>query len=240
MAFPDLFKLEKLKIAAYENAQRQTGQETGEFEAMFNPQSFSQSFRTQYVPGAGLNSGAQSATFVRSLPTSLQIKLLLDGTDVEEMGLVTLFSTPKTVKQRIDDFLALAYHVQGQTHEPSFLKVVWAGCLDFACRLAGVTISYTTFDRDGAPLRAELDLSLVADDDLQRQLARAALSSPDVSHSRIVASGDTLPLMTKAVYGTSRHYLRVARVNGLSHFRQLKPGQELLFPPLASKSRPGR
>jgi nucleoid-associated protein YgaU len=54
-----------------------------------------------------------------------------------------------------------------------------------------------------------------------------------VSHSRVVRRCDTLPLLTAEVYGTSVHYLRVARANGLSHFRDLVPGQTLLFPPLA-------
>lgn len=233
MAFPDLFKLEKLKVVAFSDQRRRQSDKLGDFEAMFNPQSISQSFRTRFVPASGVGSGAQAATFIRSEPTSLQLKLLLDGTGVEEMGLITLFSETKTVKQRIEDFLALAYNVQSETHEPNFLKVLWGGCLDFPCRLAGVTINYTTFDRDGSPLRAELDLDLVADEDLQRQLTRAALASPDVSHLRQVVAGDTLPLLTRAVYGSSRHYLRLARANGLNQFRRLTPGQELLFPPLA-------
>ncbi len=44
--------------------------------------------------------------------------------------------------------------------------------------------------------------------------------------------GDKLPLMCFAVYGDARHYLDVARVNGLADFRALVPGQQLLFPPL--------
>ncbi|PON10328.1 hypothetical protein C2W62_50650, partial [Candidatus Entotheonella serta] len=59
-------------------------------------------------------------------------------------------------------------------------------------------------------------------------------SSPDLSHTRLVKRGDTLPLLTKEIYGTSSHYLRVAQVNGLDDFRNLTPGQTLFFPPLES------
>jgi len=231
MAFPDLFKLEKLQIFAYSDVARQ--KQIGDpFEAMFNPQSFSETVRTEYAPPRGINSATQGARFIRQGPGSLQLHLLLDGTGVEEMGLVNLFSSPKTVKERIADFMQMAYNVQGDTHEPSYLKVHW-GKFDIPCRLASLTINYTSFDRSGDPLRAELDLQLTSDEDQKKQLSRLALNSPDLTHSRVVREGDTLPLMTADVYGSPAYYLRVARSNGLSHFRQLSAGQNVLFPPLA-------
>ena len=58
------------------------------------------------------------------------------------------------------------------------------------------------------------------------------LKSPDLTHIRTVQSGDTLPLLAKAMYGSSRYYLVVAEANGLDDFRNLKPGTKLFFPPL--------
>jgi hypothetical protein len=37
--------------------------------------------------------------------------------------------------------------------------------------------------------------------------------------------------MTERIYGDSKYYLEVAKINGLINFRQLIPGQELFFPP---------
>ena len=45
-------------------------------------------------------------------------------------------------------------------------------------------------------------------------------------------SGDTLPLLSKAMYGSSQYYLRVAQINNLDDFRNLTPGQAIIFPPL--------
>lgn len=231
MAFPDLFKLEKLQILAFSDVER--NKPIGEpFEAMFNPQTFSEVVRTEYASPRGIGNATQGARFIRQGAGSLQLHLLLDGTGVEEMGLINLFSSPKTVKQRIADFIQIAYSVQGDTHQPSYLKVHW-GKFDIPCRLASLTVSYTSFDRNGDPLRAELDLQLASDEDQKKQLARLALNSPDLTHSRVVRQGDTLPLLTTEIYGSPGNYLRVARANGLSHFRQLNPGQTLLFPPLA-------
>jgi nucleoid-associated protein YgaU len=231
MPFPNLFKLEKLKISAFEDVERTKEKEIKPaFEAMFNPQS--QSYGIRYKHGRGLWGATQSATFVREDPSSLRLTLLLDGTGVEKLGLVNLISSPQTVQDRIEHFLNIAYRSQSPTHEPSFLTVKW-GALDFPCRLTSVTINYTSFDRDGSALRAELDITLALDEEFKKQQARLSFSSPDVSHARVVRGGDTLPLMTQAVYGSMAPLLRVARVNGLDHIRGLAPGQTLIFPPLA-------
>ena len=232
MDFPDLFKLEKLKIAAYSDVKRQSEIEGSPFEAMFNPQTLSRTSTNLFVAGKAAGGGTQSATFVRTQPTDLQVTLLLDGTGVEEMGLVNLFSDAMTVQERIDAFLALAYLPLSDTHEPSYLKLQW-GKFTFECRLSSITVNYTSFDRDGSALRADLVLTLAADGDVVKQQAKASLTSPDVSHARLVRGGDTLPLMTSRVYGSTAPMLGVARANGLNAIRGLAPGQTLIFPPLA-------
>lgn len=232
MAFPDLFKLEKLKISAFSDVKRKSEIDGSPFEAMFNPQTLSRTSTNLFVPGKAAGGGTQSATFVRTQPSDLQLNLLLDGTGVDEMGLVNLFSDTQTVQDRVDAFLALAYLPLSETHEPSYLKAQW-GTFTFECRLASVTVNYTSFDRDGSALRAELALTLAADGDLVKQQAKAALTSPDVSHARVVRGGDTLPLMTWRVYGSTTPMIRVARANGLDHLRGVAPGRTLIFPPLA-------
>src|SRR4051812_21075519 len=122
MAFPDLFKLEKLKILAFSDVKRQTPLGSP-FEAMFNPQTLSRSSSNLFEPSNAAGGGTQSATFIRPLPSDLSLSLLLDGTGVDEMGLVNLFSAAKTIQQRIDEFLAMVYLPQSDTHEPSYLSV---------------------------------------------------------------------------------------------------------------------
>lgn len=45
-----------------------------------------------------------------------------------------------------------------------------------------------------------------------------------MTHIRVVAAGDNLPLMCERIYGDSRHYLWVADHNRLTDFRNLRPG----------------
>ena len=113
-------------------------------------------------------------------------------------------------------------------------QFVWAqnfGDAGFDCRLQSVDVQYTAFNRDGSPQRAELAAVFVEDLEPQKKAKLDRLSSPDLSHRRVVKDGDTLPLLCLEIYGSPQHYLRVAEVNGLDDFRALVPGQALIFPP---------
>jgi LysM repeat protein len=237
MALLDHMKLKKLTIKAYKKRTRSITDLIGSFEAMFNPTSFSQTYAIEYGKNQGLNSTNKQVNYARSKPRELNLKLVLDGTGVHEMGILKL-GPQKTVSERVKEFIDLTFRMNGSIHEPNFLVVEWGGKEDggliFSCRLASVTVAYTSFDRDGSPLRAELDVTLISDQDVKKRMAQENKSSPDLTHSRIVKAGDTLPLLTKEVYGSAKYYLRVAQANNLDNFRNLSPGQELFFPPLES------
>lgn len=222
----DLFKLEKLKISGFKNVER-GGKAPAVFEAMFNPASLSQTYAIVWG-----SSGGTELSYSRSAPGELSLDLILDGTGVSEMGAFAL--AQKSVTKRVKEFLDIAYHYDGAIHEANYLVVEWGKLPPFPCRLSSVTINYTLFDRDGSPLRAELKVQLVSDESAKKAAKESHTTSPDLTHSRVVRRGDTLPLLTKAIYGSSAWYVDVARWNGLDDFRDLTPGQTLLFPPLVA------
>jgi hypothetical protein len=230
MPLKNPFKLGKLKIKAY-NSRSRTGNPIGTFEAMFNPASFSESYAILYGKGQGFNSTNKIVNYARTKPSELKLQLVLDGTGVDEIG-VSALGGRKKVHDRIKEFLDLTFRMNGAIHEPNFLVVEW-GALLFSCRLENVEIKYTSFERDGTALRAELDVSLISDTTTKKRMRLENKSSPDLTHRRIVRQGETLPLLTKEIYGSSRYYLRVAQASSLDNFRNLTPGQELLFPVLS-------
>jgi hypothetical protein len=230
MPLKNPFKLGKLKIKAY-NSRSRTGNPIGTFEAMFNPASFSESYAILYGKGQGFNSTNKIVNYARTKPSELKLQLVLDGTGVDEIG-VSALGGRKKVHDRIKEFLDLTFRMNGAIHEPNFLVVEW-GDLLFSCRLENVEIKYTSFERDGTALRAELDVSLISDTTTKKRMRLENKSSPDLTHRRIVRQGETLPLLTKEIYGSSRYYLRVAQASSLDNFRNLTPGQELLFPVLS-------
>lgn len=98
-------------------------------------------------------------------------------------------------------------------------------------------ITYKLFDEAGDPIRAELNVVFVEDKSAETISREAGKTSPDLTHIRVVKSGDTLPLLCKEIYGSSSYYLRVAADNKLDDFRNLVPGQRLFFAPLTQDER---
>ena len=94
------------------------------------------------------------------------------------------------------------------------------------------TVAYSLFKPDGSALRATINLKLTESKDYKTKAKEAQKSSPDLTHMRTVKAGDTLPLMTYRIYGDSSYYTEVARVNKLRSFNDIKPGDQIYFPPI--------
>jgi nucleoid-associated protein YgaU len=226
------FKFERLKIEAYDNGD--VKKIIGKFEAQFNPTEIKKSYAIAWDTRAVVNATGTEHRYTSSGPAKLSLKLIFDGTGVDSYGFTVIFGKVDTVKKRVDDFLNVTHNFQPDIHQPPFLVISWGAQDRFQCRLELADVTYTLFDRGGAPLRAELNATFVQDTTTEVMARTQNKNSPDVSHARVVRSGDTLPMMTEAIYGSSQRYLDVARYNGLDDFRILKPGQVLLFPPLTA------
>lgn len=234
MALSLFNKLQKLKINVYGNRLR-AGLPKDTFTVMFNPTSISTSHANKFSKLQGINTKGRVAKYAYSRSNEVKLDLILDGTGVTDYGLASLFGMgTKTVSEQIKQFLDLCFYMDGSIHEPKFLKIQWGkGVLeDFDCRLQSVETEYTLFDKNGAPLHAVLKTTFIEDIDASKRTRQEGKNSPDLTHTRIVKSGDTLPLLSKEIYGSSQYYLRLAQVNNIDDFRNLTPGQEIIFPPL--------
>lgn len=237
MALGRLSKLQKLKINLYEDRLRR-GLPQAVFTVMFNPASLSVSHTNEYSKLQGTNTKGRKAQYIYSRPREHRLELILDGTGVTDFGVSPLLGQGSgSVASQVKQFLDLCFHMDGKIHEPRFLKIQWGeGELkDFDCRLQSVDIEYTLFDKNGAPLHAVLKTHFIEDIDSAKGVRLAGKSSPDLSHTRIVKSGDTLPSLSKEIYGSAHYYLQLAQANNIDDFRNLTPGQELIFPPLAGQ-----
>lgn len=238
MALGDLFKLARLTILGFKDSSR-ADPPIGKVEVQYNPESLTLQHESVFQQQQGMGAVAAGGGFSHSKPGRLAVNLVLDGSKVDHMGLELLGPIP-TVADRIKEFLDTCYRPQSETHEPAYLKLLWGkGVLQpsFDCRLLSVDVKYTSFDRDGSPLHAELAAVFVRQLDPAKVMAEVRPASPDLTHRRVVLDGDTLPLLCREIYGSPAHYLRVAEANGLDGFRRLTPGQELIFPPFEKARR---
>src|SRR5262249_35451396 len=103
----------------------------------------------------------------------------------------------------------------------------------FKGRVTVVAITYKLFNSDGTPIRAVAKVTFKSSIEEEKRAAKEDKHSPDLTQSRMIKLGDTLPQLCFQIYGDPRYYLQVAAVNRLENFRRLSPGAVLRFPSIA-------
>lgn len=218
-------KLEKLKIEIYRKRERRRPDKiANDFVAMFNPESFIQEISNDFNQQPGVAGTISELGYGSTTPRKLNFKLIVD-----DSLKTNLSSNP--LDDRIEKFMKTAAFINGDIHEPPFLRVKW-GTYSFDCRIESLEVKYTLFDRGGNALRAELDVAFLEDVTTQIKQRQLKLSSPDLTHIKVVKKGDTLPMMAKEIYGSPNYYIQVALHNKLDNFRKLQPGMKIHFPPI--------
>ena len=231
--------IQKLTIGTYENSDYNKRIENHAFQAFINPTGYSITYKTELEPGQALGTAKADLKYTASPSTDLQLEFLFDGTGVTEaysgnklINKIKGKAFEKTsVKDQVDAFYKATGQVAGPIHKPYNVILNW-GDFEFKGVLAEFTVEYKLFNNEGKPLRAIGKAKFSESISPKLEAAEKKNESPDVTHKRTVQDGDTLPLMTERIYGDSKYYLEVAKVNGLINFRQLKPGSELYFPPI--------
>lgn len=222
--------MKKLKIVAYKD--QGFSSKTGKnFEVMVNPGNYDEKKRIEYDKDQALD-GGNSPAYKKYKSEEMKVEFMLDTTGVlidwkDPVALAQQKPLSAVVKELED----AVYTYVGDTHEPPYLGVEW-GANSFQGRLKDLNVNYLLFTSDGEPLRAKVTLNLLKFIDNKTQALMKNKSSPDLSHLVTVKDGDTLPALCLRIYKSTAYCTEVARVNGLTGFRRLEPGLQLLFPPL--------
>ena len=213
-------KLQPLTIEGYKD--KNFGSSVGSYKALINPETYTQNFSITYNEEQGQGTPDASIKYEKSPPSTLSFELIFDAT-----GVVSGKRTDLT--KELNDFKKIAYTYNGGIHEPNYLKLLWGNAMLYKCRLTSLKITYTLFKPDGTPLRAKATV-----DFKEYQTPTQALedNSPDMTHVRVVKSGDLLPAMVDDVYGDQGYVLQVAEHNQLDNLLELDSGQKLYFPPI--------
>ena len=214
--------LEHLVIKAYEKPDY-SGAPVSTFEAYVNPNELTISYEIEYDAAQGAGTTGSRMNFKSMKPGDLSLTFFLDGTGAN--------GRPIDVQQRVESFQTTTGY-NGKIHRPNYLKVVWGTLQVKRCVLKSASIAYKMFKPDGVPLRAVITATFSDNSDDQTRVALAQDESPDLTHVRLVAAGDTLPGLCAQIYGDPLRYLQVAAANQLDDFRRLEAGTRIVFPPL--------
>lgn len=224
--------LKKLEIVAYKD--KGFSSKTGNsFTVMVNPGNYDAKKEIEYDEDKGLD-GGNSPSYKRYKDEEMKFEFFLDTSGVLVDWMDSTSSIKKPLSAQVQQLENTVYTYVGDTHEPPYLGIEW-GTNHFQGRLKDLNVNYLLFTAEGEPIRAKVTLSLVKFIDAKTQALMKNKNSPDLSHLVTVKDGDTLPELCMRIYNSTAYCTDVARVNGLTGFRSLEPGLQLLFPPLSNE-----
>lgn len=236
MSLLNPFKLEKLQIHVYKKTGKEeeknikyTYSET--LEVMFNPTSFSRRFSNAFQIEKEIGGTNREITNSEQNPEQISLELMVDSTGVTDFGLESILGIGSdSVSKQIEDLRTRCLDSDLDSHDVNYLILEWGDLYNFGCHMTSMDVTYTLFDKSGAPLRAKINVVFLQSIDPHELKLRRQLHSADITRVKVVAMGDTLPQLTKDVYGSYDDLFMLARANDLDQFRKLTPGMSLVFP----------
>lgn len=176
--------ISKLVIKAYSD--EKFGAEKGEFSASINPANLKITSSVDYEKSQGMGSPSMALRYNVSPPKELSFKLLFDNTGIFP-------DSDKNVKEQLDNLQNLVYTFQEDINAPYYVRVIW-GVIDFKGKLTSLETSYTMFQSDGAPIRAEVDIVVLEEVDANGiskaiKAAQDAIASSNLTTAGTVALG---------------------------------------------------
>lgn len=222
----------KMLILAFSDSQKAENGGVAEaddsYEAMINPEAYTLEYKLKFSEsGQGHGTSGKQLKYEYTAPEEMSFEFLFDNTGIIDG------ERRDSVAEDLKKFKEVLIDYKGDSHEPRHFKLVWGDNSIFKGRVTAVSITHKLFNSNGTPIRAVAKVTFKSSIEEQKRAAKEDKKSPDLTRIRKVKRGDTLPQLCYEIYGDPKYYLQVAAANGLSNFRQLDPGADLRFPPIA-------
>ncbi|VAW60034.1 FIG00613121: hypothetical protein [hydrothermal vent metagenome] len=198
------------------------------FEVMINPSAYTYDKTVDFNSQGSIGRDGKNLKYNQVKEDKVGFDIIIDGTGVVNLPIPGIGSDD--VATQIENLNGVLGY-DGSEHEPKYSRLVWGSFIFFG-RMTSMSTNYTLFKPDGSPLRAKVKLKFSGSVSDQQEKLETNKSSPDLSHVIEIKAGDTLPQLCNRVYKDPSYYIDIAKVNRLENFRQLIPGERLLFPPL--------
>lgn len=197
------------------------------FIVQINPSSISSNIELEFDNEQPGDSTASQQAFIKTRPETLKFDFILDGTGVirDKDNKVIV------VKDEIEKLRELSVAYDGEQHQPNALLLTY-GDIMLEGKVKSLDVTYQLFNSQGKVLRAKVALGFTSSKEKKEEEKEKNKKSPDMTHIVTVQVGDTLPNLCQRIYGKTEPVLEVAKKNNLINFRNLKPGMEVIFPPI--------
>ena len=116
-------------------------------------------------------------------------------------------------------------------HRAPGIRFKWGENVDFFGYASDVIIKYTMFERDGTPVRATVDLSLVGDtSDKIKFFSNNKFESPDRTKTRFLPYGEQLWMLADVEYGDVGKWKVIALANDILNPRTVASARSMKVP----------
>ncbi len=226
-----------LTIVGYKAGKTGAKEVGSTFVAQVNPATIQTKYTVNYNNEDENGEGAviPEQKFIGCNSQQVSFELLLDGTG----ALPDNHATMVRVKDQVELFKKTCYYYIGDVHEPPYVTIHWRDTSFFKYnnqvfygRIKNFEVNYTLFSSEGVPLRAKINAAFIGTVDSLTESIMKDNQSPDLTHVVTFKAGDNLPMLCERIYGRRQMFHEVAKVNNLISFRDIKPGTELVFPPI--------
>lgn len=199
-------------------------EQVGEYDVLVNPDKYTDKSELKYSTNSSpLGVSAETVKFRGAGSKVFNMEFFFDSTGV---------MSTQPVDEQIEELKDLIYTYNGDIHEPNYVKILWGTQSLFEGRLKEWDILYSMMDLNGTPLRAEIKAVFIGSVSSKKKALEERKNSSDLTHIRTVMAGDTLPGMCYRIYGDSKYYIQVATFNKMDNIRSIRPGEDLIFPPI--------
>lgn len=196
----------------------------GTYEVMYNPTNIAVKLQVDRDDKQADGATSSEMKFKRIKPQDYSFEFVIDGTGANG-------EPKKIVADEVAKFLKVVYYLNGDEHQPRYLKILYGSVL-LKCVLKSVDVTYNLFSPAAVPLRAKINASFTSclDQELSEMINNK--NSPDLTHLRKLKRSDRLVSLANTIYKKNSYYLEVARANDFNTFRNLPESTEVFFPPI--------
>lgn len=190
-----------------------------EIKVLFNPEQYSIEKSNQFAsqPIAGQESPV--VQYTRGDSSTLTVDLFFD---------TYTYHNGEDVRKYTDQIASLL-KIDPELHAPPVCSFEWGKPI-FVGVIERISKRFTMFKEDGTPVRATLNVAFRQIKDAgERFLSK---ESPDRTKIRVVKQGDSLWLFAAREYGDPSKWREIADANNIDNPLTLKPGTEIIIPPL--------
>jgi len=191
-----------------------------EFDVDFNPDKYSIKKSNKFVSHSIPGTNFPQIQFISGEAETMSVELFFDtytNTD----------SLKKDVRVEFTNKISKMLKIDKDLHAPPVCEFLW-GSVSFTGIIENIDINFTMFNEEGVPLRATVTLSLK-----QYQEQKIITQSSDRTKRFTIKESDSLWLLAANEYGDPTKWKLIALANDIDDPITLKPGTQLIIPPLS-------